>query len=81
MVAFISAIAASNGAEVVMSTPASFSRSMAYFGAARREHLQVGIPARVRLLPVLFSVCFPCLASSRTARASDVDATMLVAYW
>ena len=31
IVAFISAIAASNGAEVVMSTPASFSRSMAYF--------------------------------------------------
>lgn len=31
MVAFISAIAASKGAEVVMSTPASFKRSMAYF--------------------------------------------------
>src|SRR6185436_7099193 len=31
MVAFISAIAASNGADVVMSTPASFNRSIAYF--------------------------------------------------
>ena len=31
MVVFISAIAESNGADVVMSTPASFRRSMAYF--------------------------------------------------
>ena len=30
MVAFISAIASSNGADVVMSTPAVFSRSIAY---------------------------------------------------
>ena len=31
IVLFISAIAASKGTEVVMSTPASFNRSMAYF--------------------------------------------------
>ena len=72
MVAFISAIAASNGADVVMSTPASFSRSMAYFELPERQHLQVGVAPRG--LAVF-------LASSRTARASEVEATMLVAYW
>ena len=72
IVPFISAIAASNGAEVVMSTPASLSRSMAYFelpddSIFRKASRRVVLPGR--------------LASSRTARASDVEATMLVAYW
>ena len=40
--------------------------------AARREHLQIGVAPRG--LAARF-------ASSRTARASDVEATMLVAYW
>ena len=71
MVPFISAMAASNGAEVVMSTPASFNRSMAY----------LELPDDSIFKYASRRVVLPLLPSSRTARASEVEATMLVAYW
>ena len=74
MIRFISRIAALNGSEVVMSTPASCSSSIGYFDEP--AYIRRRYASRFRCALPDFTASLPIMPS-----ASDIPPIMLVAYW